>query len=593
MAGLRLAACAVLLCLVVPSSSALRWLSDSEPEIDAAAGQDDYRTSYHFRPTKNWQNDPNGPMYYKGVYHLFYQYNPYVATWGNGNLSWGHSVSVDLINWSALENALDPDSPFDANGCWSGSATFLPDGTPVFLYTGIDASNNQVQNVAFPKNASDPLLREWVKPTYNPVIALPDDVVHDQFRDPSTAWIGHDGLWLVAVSAGFKDGTGSTLVYRSKDFRSWERNAEPLYKSGSAGMVECPDLFPVAEPGSENGLDYAPSNGKESWHVLKQSVMVTLSDYYVLGRYDDAEDTFTPAEESGNDCRNWHRFDYGHVYASKSFYDASKKRRVLWSWANESDPEPVYIARGWAGVQTVPRKIWLASDGKQLLQWPIEEIESLRKTRVGLLGAEVNAGGMNEIIGVPGMQADVEVVFEIPALDGAENLDTNQLLDPQRLCGEKGASVPGGVGPFGLLVLASSDLQEHTSIFFRVFRHDGKYKVLMCTDLRRSTKRADVYKPPYGGFVDIDIEKERRISLRTLIDHSVVESYGGGGRAVITARVYPEHAETSNNRMLMFNNGTGMVKVSKLDAWELKAANVNIPGDGLITVGSMSLGEAY
>jgi len=593
MAGLRLAACAVLLCLVVPSSSALRWLSDSEPEIDATAGQYDYRTTYHFRPTKNWQNDPNGPMYYKGVYHLFYQYNPYVATWGNGNLSWGHSVSVDLINWSALENALDPDSPFDANGCWSGSATFLPDGTPVFLYTGIDASNNQVQNVAFPKNASDPLLREWVKPTYNPVIALPDDVVHDQFRDPSTAWHGRDGLWRVAVSAGFKDGTGSTLVYRSKDFRSWERNAEPLYKSGSAGMVECPDLFPVAEPGSENGLDYAPSNGKESWHVLKQSVMVTLSDYYVLGRYDDAEDTFTPAEESGNDCRNWHRFDYGHVYASKSFYDASKKRRVLWSWANESDPEPVYIARGWAGVQTVPRKIWLASDGKQLLQWPIEEIESLRKTRVGLLGAEVNAGGMNEIIGVPGMQADVEVVFEIPALDGAENLDTNQLLDPQRLCGEKGASVPGGVGPFGLLVLASSDLQEHTSIFFRVFRHDGKYKVLMCTDLRRSTKRADVYKPPYGGFVDIDIEKERRISLRTLIDHSVVESYGSGGRAVITARVYPEHAETSNNRMLMFNNGTGMVKVSKLDAWELKAANVNIPGDGLITVGSMSLGEAY
>uniref|UniRef100_A0ACD5V3A4 Uncharacterized protein n=1 Tax=Avena sativa TaxID=4498 RepID=A0ACD5V3A4_AVESA len=597
MAGLlRLAACAVLLCLLlVPSSSALRWLSDSsEPESNAAAAGDDdgYRTAYHFRPANNWQNDPNGPMYYKGVYHLFYQYNPYRATWGNGNLSWGHSVSVDLINWSALDNALDPDSPSDANGCWSGSATFLPDGTPVFLYTGIDASNNQVQNVAFPKNASDPLLREWVKPSYNPVIALPEDVVHDQFRDPSTAWIGRDGLWRVAVSAGFKDGTGSTLVYRSKDFRSWERNAEPLYKSGSAGMVECPDLFPVAEPGAENGLDYASSNGA-GLHVLKQSVMVTLSDYYALGRYDDAEDTFTPVEASGNDCRDWHRFDYGHVYASKSFYDAGKKRRVLWSWANESDPEPDYIARGWAGVQTVPRKIWLDSQGKQLLQWPIEEIESLRKTRVGLLGAEVNAGGMNEIIGVAGTQADVEVVFEIPALDGAENLDPNQLLDPQRLCGEKGASVPGGVGPFGLLVLASSDLQEHTSVFFRVFRHNGKYKVLMCTDLRRSTKRADVYKPPYGGFVDIDIEKERSISLRTLIDHSVVESYGGGGRTVITARVYPEHAETSNNRLLMFNNGTGMVKVSKLDAWELKAADVNVPGDGIITIGSMHLPEAY
>jgi len=320
--------------------------------------------------------------------------------------------------------------------------------------------------------------------------------------------------------------------------------------------------------------------------------MVTLSDYYVLGRYDDAADTFSPVE-ADNDCRTWQRLDYGHVYASKSFYDAGKNRRVLWSWANESDPEPDYLARGWAGVQTVPRKIWLASDGKQLLQWPIEEIEALRKTRVGLLGAEMNAGGMNEIIGVAGAQADVEVVFEVPSMEGAENLDPNQLLDPQRLCGEKGASVLGGVGPFGLLVLASGDLQEHTSVFFRVFRHDGKYKVLMCTDLRRSTTRADVYKPPYGGFVDIDIEKERSISLRTLVDHSVVESYGGGGRTVITARVYPEHAQTSNSRLFMFNNGTGAVKVSKLDAWELAPAKVNVPGDGLITHGSMRPGQAY
>nr|BAJ76715.1 fructan exohydrolase [Phleum pratense] len=596
----RLAVCAAVavhLCLLLSPSSALRWLSD--PKADSTSttnSHGSFRTAYHFQPTENWQNDPNGPMYYNGKYHFFYQYNPFGATWGNGNLSWGHSVSDDLVNWSALDNAMDPDSSFDINGVWSGSATILPDGTPVFLYTGIDADNNQVQNVAFPKNASDPLLREWVKPSYNPVIPLPDDIVHDNFRDPSTAWRGADGLWRVAVSAKFKTGAGTTLIYKSKDFRSWERNAEPLYESWVAGMVECPDLFPVAEPGAENGLDFASANGAGVRYVLKQSVMETLSDYYVVGRYDDASDNFTPAEDAAgdNDCRTWQRFDYGHVYASKSFYDAGKKRRVLWSWANESDPEPNYIARGWSGVQTVPRKIWLASDGKQLLQWPIEEIESLRKNRVGLLGAEVNAGGMNEIIGVAGAQADVEVVFEIPALEHAENLDTNQLLDPQRLCGEKGASVQGGVGPFGLLVLASSDLQEHTSVFFRVFRHDGKYKVLMCTELRRSTTRADVYKPPYGGFVDIDIEKTRSISLRTLIDHSVVESYGGGGRTVITARAYPEHAQTGgSSHLYMFNNGTGVVKVSKLEAWELKAATVNVAGGGLAMVGSARGGEVY
>jgi beta-fructofuranosidase len=137
-------------------------------------------------------------------------------------------------------------------------------------------------------------------------------------------------------------------------------------------------------------------------------------------------------------------------------------------------------------MQTVPRKVWLDGDGKQLRQWPIEEIKTLRSKRVGLqlLGTEVNGGGVNEIVGA-GAQADVEAVFEIPSLEEAESFEPNWLLDPQKLCGEKGPSVPGGVGPFGLLVMASGDLQEHTAVFFRVFRYNDKYKVLMCTDLTR------------------------------------------------------------------------------------------------------------
>jgi beta-fructofuranosidase len=169
-------------------------------------------------------------------------------------------------------------------------------------------------------------------------------------------------------------------------------------------------------------------------------------------------------------------------------------------------------------MQTVPRKLWLDKDGKQLRQWPIEEIETLRRKRVGLRrDTMLNAGAMNEIVGVAGSQADVEVAFKIPSLEGAEALDPNWLLDPQKLCGEKGASVPGGVGPFGLIVMASGDLQEHTAVFFRVFRHHDDYKLLMCTDLTKSSTRAGVYKPPYGGFVDIDIKEHKVIKLRTLV----------------------------------------------------------------------------
>jgi hypothetical protein len=148
----------------------------------------------------------------------------------------------------------------------------------------------------------------------------------------------------------------------------------------------------------------------------------------------------------------------------------------------------------------------------------VEEIETLRRKRVGLRrGTVLSAGAMNEIIGVAGSQADVEVEFKVPSLAGAEALDPNWLLDPQKLCGEKGASVPGGVGPFGLIVMASGDLREHTSVFFRVFRHRGRYMLLMCTDLTRSSTRSGVYKPPYGGFVDVDIEEHESIKLRTLV----------------------------------------------------------------------------
>ncbi|KAL6651858.1 hypothetical protein ACP70R_010783 [Stipagrostis hirtigluma subsp. patula] len=535
------------------------------------------RTAYHFQPAKNWINDPNGPLYYNGMYHFFYQYNPHGPTFGTGKLSWGHSVSGDLVNWAFLGTALDPTSPFDADGCWSGSATILSDGRPAILYTGRDADTLQVQNVAFPKNPSDPLLREWHKPSCNPVIPQPADVTGNNFRDPTTAWLGRDGLWRFAVAAEV-DGVGSTLIYRSADFLRWERNAAPLHASPDVPVWECPDLFPVAEHGVQ-GLDTSAS-GAGVRHVLKLSKAAD-EDYYAVGRYDDEADTFVPDD---GDVSSWRRIDHGHVFGAKTFFDARKSRRVLWAWVEETDGEADDVAKGWSGIQAFPRAVWLDGDGKQLVQWPVEEIATLRRKRAVLLGAKVESGGRREIAGVETLQADVEVVFEIPNLEEAEALDPKWLQDPRKLCVEQSTTVQGGVGPFGLIVMASGDMHEHTTIFFRVFKIDGTYKVLMCTDLTRSSTKAEVRKPVYGAFVDVDVEKDRSISLRTLIDHSVIESFGGGGRTCITARVYPEHVATGRSHLHVFNNGSDAVKVSKLEAWELATASVNVEDDGLIAL---------
>ncbi|XP_062223170.1 beta-fructofuranosidase, insoluble isoenzyme 1 [Phragmites australis] len=506
-------------------------------------------------------------MYYKGWYHLFYQYNPKGAVWGN--IVWAHSVSRDLINWIALEPAIAPSIPSDQHGCWSGSATLLQDGTPAILYTGISRPdiNYQVQNIAFPKNKSDPLLREWVKPGYNP-IAVPEAGMNaTQFRDPTTAWYA-DGHWRMLVG-GVRATRGVAYVYRSRDFTHWVRAKHPLH-SALTGMWECPDFFPVSGSGQQNGLDTSESGVK---YVLKNSLDLTRYDYYTVGTYDRKKDRYVPDSPNGDQHRL--RYDYGNYYASKTFYDPAKRRRVLLGWANESDSVPDDKAKGWAGIHAIPRKIWLDPSGKQLLQWPIEEVEKLRGKPVSVSDKVVKPGQHFEVTGLGTYQADVEVSFEVSSLEKAEPFDPAYDNDAQKLCGVKGADVKGGVGPFGLWVLASADLQEKTAVFFRVFKDGyGKPKVLMCTDPTKSSLSPDLYKPTFAGFVDTDISSGK-ISLKSLIDRSVVESFGAGGRTCILSRVYPSMAIGKDAHLYVFNNGEADVKVTHLTAWEMKKPLMN------------------
>ncbi|CAL5017116.1 unnamed protein product [Urochloa decumbens] len=518
-------------------------------------------------------------MYYKGWYHFFYQYNPKGAVWGN--IVWAHSVSRDLINWIALETALKPSIPSDQYGCWSGSATILPDGTPVIMYTGIDRPNlnYQVQNLAFPRNASDPLLREWVKPAgINPIIVPEGGINATQFRDPTTAWrTAGDTHWRLLIGSVAAGGgaRGAAYVYRSRDFRRWTRVRRPLH-SAATGMWECPDFFPVSRDGRRVGLETSVLGPKVK-HVLKNSLDLRRYDYYTVGTYDRRVEKYVPDDPAGDDARRQLRYDYGNFYASKTFYDPAKKRRVLWGWANESDTTADDVAKGWAGIQAIPRTVWLDPSGRQLLQWPIEEVEALRRKSVTLKDRVINPGQHVEVTGIQTAQADVEVSFEVSSLAGAEPLDPALAGDAERLCGARGAAVQGGVGPFGLWVLASGDRRERTAVFFRVFRPargDKKPVVLMCSDPTKSSLNPNLYKPTFAGFVDTDISNGK-ISLRSLIDRSVVESFGAGGKTCILSRVYPSLAIGKNAHLYVFNNGKVDVKVSRLTAWEMKKPLMN------------------
>ncbi|KAK2425171.1 beta-fructofuranosidase, cell wall isozyme [Trifolium repens] len=509
-------------------------------------------------------------MRYGGFYHLFYQYNPKGAVWGN--IVWAHSVSKDLVNWTPLDHAIHPSQPSDIKGCWSGSATILPGGKPAILYTGINPNNHQVQNIAIPKNMSDPLLREWKKSPKNPLMepTINNKINSSSFRDPTTSWLGKDGYWRVLI--GSKINTkGMAIMYKSKNFINWVEAKHPLHSAEGTGMWECPDFFPVLNKKNKLTIGVDTSmNGDDFKHVLKVSLDDTKHDHYLIGTYDTTKDIFVP-ENGFEDNKFVLRYDYGKYYASKTFFDDEKNRRILLGWVNESSSVADDIKKGWSGIHTIPRTIWLHKSEKQLIQWPVKEIENLRINPVSWPTKVIKGGELIPITGINSVQADVEISFEVKDFGKAELL--NHWIDPQILCSQKGASKKGGVGPFGLLVFASQGLQEYTAVFFRIFKYQHKNLVLMCSDQSRSSLNKDNDMTTYGTFVDVDPLHEK-LSLRTLIDHSVVESFGGDGRACITARVYPTLAIHDKAMLYAFNNGTSAVKISRMSAWSMKKAKI-------------------
>ncbi|GMH22048.1 hypothetical protein Nepgr_023891 [Nepenthes gracilis] len=134
--------------------------------------------------------------------------------------------------------------------------------------------------------------------------------------------------------------------------------------------------------------------------------------------------------------------------------------------------------------------------------------------------------------------------------------------------------IQGGVGPFGLLTLAFKGLEVYTAIFFRVFKSLHKHVVLMCSDQNRSSLNPTNDKTTYDTFVDVNLI-HGELSLITLIDHSVVESFGAMGKNCITVRVYPTLAVDDNAHLYAFNCGTEKVEVTRLAAWSMKKAQIN------------------
>jgi beta-fructofuranosidase len=324
---------------------------------------DPLRPRFHFLPPAGWMNDPNGPLFHDGRYHLFYQYNPRAAVWGH--IQWGHAVSRDMIHWRHAPIALapTPGGP-DADGVFSGTA--VVDGDTVhMLYTGVRASPLATATI---KDGHPPLvetqclatardadLLRWEKRPAPVIAAPPPGLVVNGFRDPAP-WRQGDG-WCMLLGSGIAGRGGAILLYRSKDLIRWDY-AGIFAKRSETGAFdtfdpwevwECPEFFPLGDR-----------------HVLIFSAHGRA--YWQSGRFDETAMRFRP-ERSGI-------LDQGSFYAPKTQRDADGNR-ILWGWVQEARPEAEHRAAGWAGMMALPRVLTLDADG-MLRQSFLPALASLR-----------------------------------------------------------------------------------------------------------------------------------------------------------------------------------------------------------------------
>jgi levanase len=205
-----------------------------------------YRPQFHFTPAKNWMNDPNGLVYYRGEYHLFFQHNPAGNTWGN--MSWGHAVSKDLVHWTELPVAISNDQD---EMVFSGSAVVDYGNTTGFgtatnpamvaIYTSARPDGTQQQAIAYSLDNG----RTFTK--YGVVLPAPhpEGAPSNNFRDPKVFWYAPGKTWLMAAVLADQQ---KVAFYSSPDLKHWTFQSTFGPAGATGGVWECPDLFPLPDP---------------------------------------------------------------------------------------------------------------------------------------------------------------------------------------------------------------------------------------------------------------------------------------------------------------------------------------------------------
>lgn len=457
----------------------------AEAEAALLRADDPYRFGFHLMPPSGWMNDPNGLCYYQGRYHVFYQYSPLDAH--RGQIFWGHFSSPDLLTWTQHPVFLYPTDEWDKNGVYSGSALAEEDGLYLY-YTGNVKHPGNYDYIYEGRghNVGLAITRDGITADSNACILENKDYpagLSCHVRDPKVFKL--DGHYYMVLGARTREDVGEILVFTSEDKLHWN-HINTIHTPNKFGfMWECPDLFCV------DGQWIVMTSPQGITHEAYRYQNVYSCGYFPL--YGDFRGEYTLGE--------YQELDAGFDFYAPQTFQAPDDRRILIGWMGMPDADytnPTADQGRWQHGMSVPHELhW---NGKQLIQTPVRELQSLRTDHAShsfAVTCSIQTGTMAEL-----QIENTGDTFHLAIGDAAE-LSWSQGLFTLSLSKEAG--------------------------FGRTMRY---------------------------------LQLEKLEHLHILMDTSSLELFFNNGERVMSTRFYPQNAE-KRSRILTFD-GSGSVQLYAL-----------------------------
>ena len=486
----------------MPASS-LCWKEIKLSDTFDSSNRETYRPVYHHTPVYGWMNDPNGMFYKDGVYHLYFQYNPYGSMWGN--MTWGHSTSTDLTHWTYEGTAIVPDA---WGAIFSGSCVVDKDNTAGFgkgavvaFYTSAKSTpwgDIQSQSMAYSLDNG----KTFIKYEHNPILTSTER----DFRDPKVFWYAPGKHWVMMLAVGQE-----MQIYSSGNLKEWKKESSFGAMQGAHGGVwECPDLVEVAVEGSK----------EKKWVLICNlnpgGPFGGSAAQYFVGSFDGKKFV----NESPTQTK-W--LDLGKDnYATVTWSNAPAGRCIALGWMSNWQYANNVPTTQYRSANTLARDLTLYRAGGELYlkSKPSPEIKKARAEEKKISTFEVK--GNYE---VASLLADNKGAYEIEMT--IENKGTSKI--DFSLMNEKG---------------------EKVAMYYDVVRKQFV--------MDRSASGIVGFSRDFPAVTVAPVRNTDQIHLRLFIDRSSVEAFGEEGEYVMTNLVFP--AEPYNRMVFSSDKGSYIVK---------------------------------